>query len=100
MRAAAFSVTFGELLISSLAQTDAPRKAVHRKGHHHAGRISCQDFGRACGLSVDAENDPTLNVAVRFSLLLLVIEDHWLNTQRTTASSILERLAIRFNFKQ
>jgi hypothetical protein len=38
------TVTLEELLVSSLAQTDALEKLLIEKGHHHAAGISREDF--------------------------------------------------------
>jgi hypothetical protein len=44
-------VTMEELLVSSLAQTDALAKLLIEKGDHYARRIHAEDFGGAGDIS-------------------------------------------------
>jgi len=53
-------VTMQELLVSSLAQTDALAKLLIEKGHHHAAGVSCEHFRTASDISGDAKADITL----------------------------------------
>jgi hypothetical protein len=49
-------LTFQELVISSLAQTDALSKLLIEKGHHHGAGVLAEDFRGAGNVSADAQS--------------------------------------------
>ena len=53
-------VTVEELLVSSLAQTDALSKLLIEKGIHHAAGVFAEDCGGAGDIPSDAKADITL----------------------------------------
>jgi hypothetical protein len=50
-------VTMAELLVSSLAQTDALAKLLIEKGPQHSRRVHAEDFGGTGDVSEAAESD-------------------------------------------
>jgi hypothetical protein len=61
------TVTLEELLVSSLAQTDALAKPLIER-HHHATGISREDFRRAGDISGDVKANVTLTDTKQITL--------------------------------
>ena len=57
-------VTLEELLVSSLAQTDALAKLLIEEGHHYARRIHAEDCRGVGDVSEATESDATMNARV------------------------------------